>query len=58
MPQRILCFTKTYLFIANGEFAGSNLVVLGKVLYFLDGIVLQNRNGELDVGLGVLVARL
>ena len=47
-----------YLLITNREFALRLLVVLGKNVEGLDGLALENRQGELDVGFGVLVAGL
>lgn len=44
-----------FLFIANGELAGRHLVDVGKRLQLLDRVRLGDGNGELDVGLGVLM---
>ena len=47
-----------YLFVANGEFARGDAVILGKVLKLHDRLALQDRSGKFDVGLGILVSRL
>jgi len=47
-----------YLFISNGEFALSFLVVGRKVLQLVDGVVRSDRHGKLDIAFGVLVAGL
>lgn len=49
---------KTNLLITNGEFALGLLVGVGKSLELLDRLALQDLDTELDVALGVLVARL
>ena len=46
------------LLVADGEFALRLLVLLAKVLQFLDRIVLHDRDAELYVLLGVLMAGL
>ena len=46
------------LLVANGEFALRLLVLLSKGLQFLDWFGLRDGHAELDVSLGVLVARL
>lgn len=48
----------TYLLIPDSKLSLCLLVVLGKRLESLDGLVLQDRNAELDVGLGVFMAGL
>lgn len=47
-----------YLFVANGELPGGDLVLTGKLLHLLDRVALQDRDGKLDVRLGVLVPGL
>ena len=47
-----------YLFITNSELALGLLVRTGESLEFLDGLRLQDLDAELDIALGVLVARL
>ena len=46
------------LLVADGEFALRLLVVVREVLQFPDGLSLQYRRGEFDVGFGVLVTGL
>jgi hypothetical protein len=48
----------TYLLITNSELALRLLVLVGESLELLDGLRLQDLDAELDVALGVLVARL
>lgn len=47
-----------YLLITNSELALGLLIRIGESLEFLDGLRLQNLDAELDIALGVLVARL
>lgn len=47
-----------YLFITNRKLASRNLIGIGKGLQLLNGLGLRDGNGKLDIGLGVLVARL
>jgi hypothetical protein len=47
-----------YLFVTNGEFALSLLILIGESFELLDGLRLQDLDAEFDVALGVLVARL
>jgi hypothetical protein len=46
------------LFVANGELALRLVVVCGVRLQSLDGLAWEDRQAELGVGLGVLVAGL
>lgn len=54
----VLRFLVGHLFLANGEFALRLLVVLGVRLQLLDGLVLEDRDAKLDVGLGIFVTGL
>jgi hypothetical protein len=58
--SRLWCANRddTYLFVANGEFASGDAVILSKVLKLHDRVALQDRSGKFDVGLGILVSRL
>lgn len=46
------------LLVADGELALRLSVVARKRVQGLDGFALQHRQGEFDIGLGILVARL
>jgi hypothetical protein len=48
----------TYLLITNSKLALGLLVLVGESLELLDGFRLQDLDTELDVALGVFVARL
>lgn len=56
--KRVDFSLQTNLLVTNGELALSLLVGIGESLKLLDGFALHDLNAELDVALGVLVARL
>jgi hypothetical protein len=50
--------SSSYLLVADSEFPLCLLVLVRKCLELLDRLCLRDRNAELDVGLGILMAGL